>query len=256
MDDMDVAINIGNSNIRVALRNDRQEMCRHIFACSRNINKKLEEMFIVLPDSIDNCIVSSVNPALTNPVIEAVRSLCDNAPIVASRDFDLSLDYRLYEGLLGIDRIVSCEAAIMLAQLPLVIIDMGTATTIDVVDKDGYYLGGMILPGLQMGLSALSSKTSLLPKIQFTDNVQLLGRNTNQCVLSGAMYGTGFLLDKVIYAVWSSFEHNGKVIITGGNALPILPYIETEFIYEENLISIGLFAILDKIKCSMAKRCH
>ena len=102
------------------------------------------------------------------------------------------------------------------------------------------------MPGVQMGLSALSDNTALLPHIQLESFGGTIGRDTKECLLSGAVHGTAMLLDKAIANIWSILESTGTSVITGGNASIILPIMETQCIYEKDLILKGLFSILNK----------
>jgi len=243
---MDAAINIGNSNIGIAVAaNDHRKVWR-IATDLKNPASEIAKIFSRFHKLVDRCILSSVKPDLTETVCDALQPFCRIQPIVASLENGFLLDYSCYEGLLGIDRAICCEAAYLQTQTPFIVVDSGTATTLNIVDDKNCFIGGMIFPGVQMGLSALSENTALLPHMQPKSYVPLIGTNTEECLLAGTVYGTALLLDNAISNVWSRLGMTGETIITGGNASAILSVIRTKYHYEENLIFKGLLTILER----------
>ena len=243
---MNMAISIGNSNVRVAVA-QAQTLQTWQFPIAGDAAYELHNIFSVLREPVAACILSSVQPDITKSIRNAVRPHCLQEPIVASTASGFALDYSGYDGLLGIDRAICCEAVYLSQQTPFVMIDLGTATTINVVDAESRFIGGMILPGVQMGLAALSKGTALLPHADLRPASPLLGRNTTECLLSGAIYGTASLLDAAINRIWANMGMRGHTVITGGNAPFVIPAMQTPCQYEEHLIMTGLFTILERV---------
>ena len=126
---------------------------------------------------------------------------------------------------------------------PLIIIDMGTATAMSVLDPDGAHLGGCVCPGVKIGLDALMAKTSLLPGIQLDSPRQAVGRNTADAMRSGIMYGTAAMLDGMIDRFSEETGWDFTIVATGGHAKRIVPLCRHEIIYDQHLLSKGLAAL-------------
>jgi type III pantothenate kinase len=131
-------------------------------------------------------------------------------------------------------------AALAEHQPPLIVIDMGTATTMTVLDPDGAHLGGCVCPGVKIGLEALTSKTSLLPGIQLESPREALGRNTADAMRSGIMYGTAAMLDGMIDRFRAETGWEFTILATGGLAKHIVPLCRHEIRFDRHLIIKGL----------------
>ena len=124
-------------------------------------------------------VISSVVPNINNTLCTAIRKVTGEESMIVSRDLDLGLDIRIDKGaLLGSDLIVDAVAGIAEYPLPLIIIDMGTATTISAIDAEGRYLGGAIIPGASVALESMVSRTAQLPRISFEAPPKAIGKNT------------------------------------------------------------------------------
>ena len=197
---------------------------------------------------VEGIIVSSVIPSLTSHLIDAVQNLFGVTPIVVSSDIPMSLDLSAYnKKQIGNDRIAVCESAISNYSMPAIIFDFGTATTINIVDEEHRFLGGSILTGVTMGLDALCKNTAQLPKGDIAHSaVQLIGSNTVDCLISGAVYGNVAMIEGMTHRIEDSLGKKATVLVTGGNARFILPFCKEDLIYDENLQIDGLFEIYNK----------
>ena len=250
----DLAINIGNSNISVGLR-----IKDGIVSASLPINSLTAPGILIdwlenlinrhIPgESIRGSILASVVPHRTQMVLEAVRAITGTKPREVTLSFPFLLDFSSYDmGRLGIDRAVCCESALAIAEPPFVMADYGTATTINVVDAHKRFLGGIILPGIEMGLQALYSNTAQLPLIQPQSQIPLIGQNTGDCIASGAIYGNVALLEGVLTKIWKQLNRQGHFVITGGAADALRPFITVSHIYRPNLLLEGLFLLYDRL---------
>ncbi|MHB1154429.1 MAG: type III pantothenate kinase [Eubacteriales bacterium] len=122
----------------------------------------------------------------------------------------------------GVDRLINAVAAIKKYSAPCIIVDMGTATTIDAVNLNGEFMGGVIFPGAHILSEILSIKTSLLPEIEIYKPINIIGKNTKECIRSGIYYGYIGAVEGILYKMMQSFSENIKVIATGGLAKSIL----------------------------------
>ena len=199
-------------------------------------------------DDVEGVIISSVVPTLTPHLIEAVQELFGVTPVVVKSDMNMALDLSAYnKKQLGNDRIAVCEAAIAKYTVPAIIFDFGTATTINIVDAKGQFLGGSILAGVTMGLDALSKNTAQLPKGDITQShVPLIGSNTQDCLISGAVYGNAAMMSGMINRIENELGQKVTVLVTGGNSRFVLPFCESTFIYDENLQIKGLYELYNK----------
>ena len=146
----------------------------------------------------------------------------------------------------GSDRIVNAVAAINEYPAPLVIIDMGTATTFCVVDAKKNYIGGMILPGVRISLDALTAGTSQLSRISIEAPKKIIGKNTIDCMKSGIIHGNAACIDGMVYRIERELGQKTTVIATGGLAKRIVPYCEQEIIVDDELLLKGLRLIYNK----------
>lgn len=156
------------------------------------------------------------------------------------RDLDPGLPTGDYDASnLGMDRLVDCVAALARWRPPLAVFDMGTATTLSVVDREGVFRGGMILPGLRLSVDALSARAAQLPCITFTQPEGLLGTDTVSCMRSGALYGAAAALEGISLRLE---EELGPVtvVLTGGHGRDILPLLRRAVEYEPHLQLMGL----------------
>jgi type III pantothenate kinase len=143
----------------------------------------------------------------------------------------------------GSDRIVIAVAALAEYEPPLTLLDLGTATTIEVVGKDNTYMGGCIIPGVRISVEALTSRTAQLPGIQLDRPKKVIGKNTVDCMRSGIMYGTAAMLDGMIDLIGQELGHESTVIATGGLAQFVIPLCRHEILLEKDLLLRGLYTL-------------
>ena len=148
----------------------------------------------------------------------------------------------------GSDLIVAAVAALQEYQAPLMLIDMGTATTITVVDKDNTYIGGAIIPGVRVSAEALSSRAAQLPGIQLDRPKRAIGKNTVECMRSGIMFGAAAMLDGMIERMEAELGKQTTVVATGGIAQFVAPLCKREIRLEKDLLLKGLNIIYKKNK--------
>jgi len=125
----------------------------------------------------------------------------------------------------------------------MIVIDMGTATTMVVLDKTGALVGGSIIPGVKISLDALTDRTALLPGLQLDQPKKAIGRNTIDCMRSGIMMGTACMIDGMIDRMEQELGYKTTVVVTGGIAKFILPMCSHEVIYDKDLLLKGLAAL-------------
>ena len=139
-------------------------------------------------------------------------------------------------------------AAIAEYPVPAIVIDMGTATTFSVINEKKTYLGGAIIPGVRISLDSMTSRTSQLPKISLEAPRHTIGKNTIECIKSGAIYANASMIDGMIERINEELGREATVIATGGLSAFIIPHCKKKIIYDDNLLLKGLQIIYNKNK--------
>ena len=193
--------------------------------------------------------LSSVVPALTGPVADALACVTGGRVLTVGRDTPTGLPLGDYDGAaLGMDRVVDCVAALARYGGPVAVFDMGTATTLSAADKNGVFLGGMILPGLALSLEALSAKAAQLPPITLTPPEGLMGTDTVSCMKHGALYGAAGAIEGIVRRLERAYGPL-TVVLTGGNSTLVRPLLEISTAWEPNLTFLGLAEIWRRNQC-------
>lgn len=206
-------------------------------------------LYGVSPTDFSGAILSSVVPELTDIISKAVNLVIKKKPLLVGKEHNASLKIDILPiDQLGADLICGCVGAIKKYPLPCLVVDMGTATKILAIDKDGYFVGCTISPGVKISLDALASNAALLPSISFTKPERVAGRNTVECMQSGCVYAAAATIDGLSSRIIKELHfENATIISTGGYSKGIVPCCETKgIIYDENLLLDGLKAIYDQ----------
>ncbi len=253
---MIIAIDVGNTNIVLGCLNSQTSI--HFTArMSTDRFKTSDEYAVAIKQilelnhadlsKIEGGIISSVVPALSTVLQDAIEKITGHRPLVVGSGLKTGLNILIDNpAQLGSDLVVDAVAAIAAYPKPIMIFDMGTATTLSVIDSKGNYLGGMIIPGISLALEALSSRTSQLPRIRLDTPKKLIGSNTIDCMKSGTIYGNASMLDGIIDRVEKELGESPTVVATGGLSRSIVPYCERKIICDDNLMLKGLFILYQK----------
>ena len=203
--------------------------------------KILMEVYGVSNQDIEGTIIASVVPQVLNSMRTAIQKLTGKVPLVVGPGLKTGLNILLENpGQTGADLVVADVAALREHKPPLIVIDMGTATTMSVLDKNGAHIGGCIIPGVKISMDALTDRTALLPGLQLDQPKKAIGRNTIDAMRSGIMLGTACMLDGMVERMEAELGCKTTVIITGGIAKFIAPMCKTPMIYDKDLIIKGL----------------
>ncbi|MFH0912972.1 MAG: type III pantothenate kinase [Candidatus Omnitrophota bacterium] len=211
-----LAIDIGNTNINCAVFKKQKIIKRFAISTKdyrlRKIIKALGKL------DIRDSIICSVVPALTRIIRKDLTRLFHKPPYIIGKDIKVPVK-NLYRKArqVGQDRLVNAYAGIVYYGAPLIVVDFGTAVTFDVVSKDKEYSGGIIFPGLEISLDALSERTALLPRIKLRTPGELIGRDTVNSMLSGIVYGFAALTDDLVVRIKTRIGKAAHVIGTGGS---------------------------------------
>lgn len=253
-----LAVDIGNTNIVFGCvdENDNIAVFERI---STNHNataaeyasliKNILEMNDFRCGDIDDAIMSSVVPSVTNTVKEAICKLFGVDVMIVGPGVKTGLNILIDNPRqLGSDQAVDAVAAINQYPVPLIVIDMGTATTISVVDRNKNYLGGLIMTGMGVAADALIQRTAQLPKIDFERPSSVIGRNTIDCMKSGALYSNACAIDGIIQHIEEELGEPCTAVATGGLAPVVIPLCRRKIHVNSDLLISGLAIIYRKNK--------
>ncbi|MGM9668705.1 MAG: type III pantothenate kinase [Faecousia sp.] len=206
--------------------------------------KTLLDVYGVDLKKIEGSIVASVVPQVLNSVQTAIKKLTGTAPLVVGPGIKTGLNILIENpASVGADLVVGAVAALRGHEPPLIVIDMGTATTMMVLNEKGAVIGGSVIPGVKISLDALTQRTALLPGIQLDQPKAAIGRNTIDCMRSGIMLGSACMLDGLIDRMEEELGCKTTVIATGGIAKFVIPLCRHKIILEKDLILYGLAAL-------------
>lgn len=252
-----LAIDIGNSNIVTgAIQQDRILFQARIATDPVKTSdqygvelKNMLELFGVPVEAVEDCILSSVVPPVLDAVRAGVTRLTGRPPMVVGPGIRTGLEIQMDDpASVGSDRIVLAVAALLEYAPPLLLVDLGTATTIEAVDRGNVYLGGAIMPGVRVSAEALSSRAAQLPGVQLERPRRVIGKNTVECMRSGILYGAAAMLDGMLDRMEAELGKPATVVATGGMAHLVAPLCRREMKVEEDLLLKGLNAIYQKNK--------
>ena len=194
-------------------------------------------------------VLSSVVPVLTGSFQEAAKILGIKDCLIVKKGHVSSLRFLDTVGEeIGPDLIVAAVAAVKRYPLPAIIIDMGTASTLTVIDREGSFSGGVILPGVGISMNALAKETSLPPSIDVAPAKKLISLNTIDAMRSGIIYGTAGSLDGIIDRFLEELGEEASILATGGLSPLICPYCRHHITVDENLLLSGLWEIWKETK--------
>ena len=254
---MILLIDIGNTNIVMGCAEQDKVLFCERFSTNHTatrleysvILKTAFEMHGIDSKKIEGAIISSVVPAVTPVVKGAIESVCNVSVMTVGPGMKTGLSIMIDNpAQLGSDLVVDAVACLDEYAAPLIIIDMGTATTVSVINSKNQYIGGAILPGLAISHDALVSRTSLLTKIAFEAPNKVIGSNTVDCIKSGLIYGTAGTIDGLIDRMNQELGEKCTVVATGGLAHTVIPLCKNKIIVDDDLLLKGLMIIYNKNK--------
>ena len=254
---MILAIDIGNTNIVVGCIDEEKIYFTERLSTVRTKTeleyavdlKTVLDIYHIKRTDIEGCIISSVVPQITGIAKLAVEKILKKEVMVLGPGVKTGLNIVMDNpGQLGADLVADAVAGLASYPVPLVVIDMGTATTISVVNSKKQYIGGMIMPGVGISLDALTARASQLSGISIDAPRHIIGKNTIECMKSGVLYSNAAALDGIIDRIEEELGEKTTVIATGGLAKKIVPHCRKEIILDEELLLKGLMLIYRKNK--------
>ncbi len=254
-DTMLLTVDIGNTNITLGAFEESAlkftarlatDTCKTADQYAVEI-KNLLSLYYLDTEDIEDCIIASVVPSVGKSVGNAVSKLCHIVPLMLGPGVKTGLNIKIDNpAQLGADLVAGAVGALDSYTTPCVVIDMGTASTISVLDKNGTFLGGVIAAGVRLTLKALAENTAQLSAIHIEAPKSVIGANTTECMQSGLVYGTASMLDGLLNRIEKELGETPTVVATGGLSKEIITHCEYNIIYNENLLLDGLRVIYEK----------
>ena len=246
---MILAVDIGNSNIvlggmegqtiifEARIRTDATKTSDEYCVDLKNIL----DIYGVKAAELEGAIVASVVPQVLNSIKTAVKKLTGKTALVVGPGLKTGLNIKVENPTqVGADLVVGAVAALREHKPPMIVIDMGTATTMIVLDETGAFIGGAISPGVKISVDALTDRTALLPGLQLDQPRKAIGRNTIDCMRSGIMMGAACMIDGMVERMEAELGRKATVVATGGIAKFVLPMCRNEILYDKDLLLKGL----------------
>ncbi|MCR5718797.1 MAG: type III pantothenate kinase [Oscillospiraceae bacterium] len=250
-----LALDVGNTNIVLGCFDGDRILFRERIATNQQATdleyvtriRMALDLYEIDRKQITKAIISSVVPSVTNTLKQTVEKYLGCTPLIVGPGIKTGLSITIDNpAQLGSDLVVDAVAGISEYPLPLIIIDMGTATTFSVIDSRKRYLGGVIMTGMSVSTDALVNRTSQLPRIAFEAPKSVIGTNTIDCMKSGIMYSTACAIDGMIARIEEEIGEICTVVATGGLAGTVIPLCKREVILDDDLLLKGLHLIYEK----------
>lgn len=210
---------------------------------------QLFSLYHIEKHTVIDIIICSVVPELNDIIRQAFVKVTGITPMLLGPGIKTGLNIRIDNpAQLGSDLVAGAVAAIEKYSMPCIIFDLGTATTVSVIDQNGFFIGGTICSGVSITLEALAKKTALLPHISIEKPKTVIGTNTIHSMQSGAVYGTAAMIDGLAERIETELGSPATLVATGGLAKMIIPACKKKLELSENLLLDGLRLVYQKNK--------
>jgi len=254
---MILALDVGNTNITIGCLKDGE--ITHVFRISTNAARTADEYAVQINNmlsfnsiertEIGGAVISCVVPPLTNVFRDAVKLLVGVEAVVVGAGVKTGLNILIDDpGQLAGDMAATAVGALATYPLPIIVVDLGTATKLFVLDKKGSFIGGAIMPGVALAMDALAAGTAQLPRIPIEAPSRSIGSNTIDAIKSGVIFGAAAEIDGMAERYEEELGEKAQVVATGGLSIAVYRHCKHEIIYDPNLILRGLGIIYEKNK--------
>ena len=224
---------IGNTSITLGIFDDNAIIEEFRLASDRDLS--LEEYEVLLKSllkdfNITGCVIASVVEELTTRLHTAIKNVCKVNSLIINSEINTGIKIKIDSPKeLGADRLANAAGAFILYKAPVIIIDFGTATSFDIVNSKGEFVGGVIAPGINLQLKTLNKFTSKLPRIDAAESPKAIGTNTIDAILSGVIRGCAAMIDGLVAECEYELGENATIVGTGGYVNIISKYLKRNF---------------------------
>ena len=255
-----LAIDIGNTNITFGIFEGETFKDEFRLPSDRELSVNEYEVLIssLCKDySIDGCVIGSVVEELNDKIETSIMNIYNIEPIMVSNNINTGLKIKTDNpDEVGADRIANGVGASMLYKTPVIVVDFGTATSFDVVNSQGEFIGGVIAPGLNLQMKTLNKFTSKLPKIEVAISNRAIGSNTTDAILSGVIRGSACMIDGLIEQCEKELGEKATIVATGGYSGLIANYLKRPFDYINPTLTLEGLRQLYKLNSAKDIRIH
>lgn len=252
-----LVIDVGNTNIKLGLYD--KDVLTFKATISTNRQKTADEhaadllsifrVYDIDEKSIGGSIISCVVPAVTTPIKMAVKMVTKVKPLIVGPGIKTGLNIKTNNpAVLGGDLVVGLVAAAELMPCPCIVFNLGSATTIFVLNEEKEVVGGSIMAGVSISLEALTNKCALLPAVSFESPEKVIGKNSDECIRSGTILGAAAMMDGMIDRIEEELSLHCTVVATGGMSGVVVPHCKREVILHDNLLLEGLKIVYNRNK--------
>ncbi len=250
-----LTLDLGNTNLTAGVFRGEELICEFRISTDRTRTGdqyaaellSMLRLYDIDPQDIHGAILGSVVPSLDNAFCKAVSRVIGKEPLMVGPGIKSGINIRIDNpAQLGADLLVGGVAAVQKYGAPCIVWDLGTATTVSVVDQDGAFRGGAIMPGVATSLDSLISRASLLPNIRLQAPAHVIGTNSVDSMRSGAVFGTAAMVDGMCDRIADELGVDAKVIVTGGLGAEIAACCRRETVYDGQLLLDGLRILYER----------
>jgi type III pantothenate kinase len=250
-----LAIDVGNTETHIGLFDEQvlEKDWRLATHPVRTPDEYAHKMADYLKDAnagredLQGLVLGSVVPAATSSLEEMATLWLHKSPVTVSHLVKMPIEICVKDPKqVGADRIANAVAGSLWRDPPVIVVDLGTATTFDVVGRGARYLGGVICPGVMTSVEDLVRRTAKLPSVEVREPARVIGGDTEECMQSGIVFGTADQIDGLVGRIWEELEEKCPVVLTGGWAPSIAPFCKTVDDVDRHLTLKGLKVLFDQ----------
>lgn len=250
-----LALDLGNTNLTAGVFRGKELVCQFRMATdhSRTGDQYAADLTAMMhlkgidPADVHGAILGSVVPGLDIAFCRAVKQVIGKEPLMVGPGIKSGMNIRIDNpAQLGADLLVGAVAAYEIYGAPCIVWDMGTATTVSVIDQNGAFRGGAIMAGVGTALDSLVSRASLLPNIRVAAPQKVIGTNTADCMRSGAVFGAASMLEGMCDRIEAELNMPATVVVTGGLGAEIAACSRRTVTYDSNLLLNGLRILYER----------
>ncbi len=255
-----LSVDIGNTNITLGIFDKDNLVKTFRLASDRDLSQSEYEILLQTlckEYDIQDCVIGSVVEELSLIIKKACDNVFEIDSFFLNNNSDLGMEIKLKNpSEVGADRIANAYGAKIKYSLPVIVVDIGTATTFDIVSKDGKFLGGVIMPGLNLQFKSLSANTSKLPRIEAGLSEKAIGDSTENALLSGIMRGSASAIEGLIHQCELELGEKATIIATGGQSRLLSEYMFRSFDFIDTTLTLeGLKSLYELNRVLNFKKC-
>jgi type III pantothenate kinase len=254
-----LTVDIGNTSINLGIFNEETIIEQFRLASDKDLSQEEYEVLLKTlckPYNINGCIIASVVEELNNKFKASVDNVFKIDSIMLTNECETGIKITIQNPKeTGADRIANAYAAFILYKKPCIVVDFGTATSFDIINQNGEFIGGIITPGLNLQMKVLNKFTSKLPKIDVAISNKAIGNSTSEAILSGVIRGSACMIDGLIEQCEKELGEKVTLVATGGYSGLISSYLKRPFDFINPTLTLEGLRFLYKLNVKLSISC-